>query len=124
MGCTMLQGIIGVNVSRATASAMVVGTESRGSESGAWEPRDNLDLASSQATGNGAENVGLTNDGDMPRDLTPFAPITSPRPAQTCPTHGPVQCITPIITRRFLSEIRWRIGNILALMYIILNAQH
>ncbi|KFY01210.1 hypothetical protein O988_02861 [Pseudogymnoascus sp. VKM F-3808] len=90
----MLQGIIGVNVSRATASAMVVGTESRGSESGAWEPRDNLDLASSQATGNGAENVGLTNDGDMPRDLTP---ITSPRPAQTSPTHGPVHTKTKVL---------------------------
>lgn len=40
----MVQGIIGVNVSRPTASAMVVGTESRGSESGAWEPRDDLIL--------------------------------------------------------------------------------
>lgn len=44
MSCTMVQVIIGVNVSRATASAMVVGIESRGSESGAWEPRDNLIL--------------------------------------------------------------------------------
>lgn len=38
----MVRRIIGVIVSRATASAMVVGIEIRGSESGAWEPRDNL----------------------------------------------------------------------------------